>query len=193
MKLSREKAARNRERIINVASRLFRARGVQAVAVTDLMKAAGFTHGGFYNHFPSKDALTVEACDAAFEQSVEGLSAGLAADGSTAAFVRYLDRYLSASHRDNPADSCPSASLASDAARHGAQVQTAFADGIESMLATLSSHPSIATRASAMRLLNEIVGALTLARAVVDANPALSDEILDTSRDALQPAAGAHE
>lgn len=192
MKLSHEQAAYNRERIIDVASQLFRARGVQGVAVADLMKVAGFTHGGFYNHFPSKEALTVEACDAAFERSVERLTAGLAADadGSVAA---YIGHYLSASHRDNPADSCPTSSLTADAARQGVQVQTAFADGLESMLVTLASHRSIATRASAVRLLSEMAGALMLARAVVDANQALSDEILGASRDALQPSARAHE
>lgn len=195
MKLSHEKAARNRTHIIDVASRLFRARGIQDVAVADLMKTAGFTHGGFYNHFPSKDALLVEACDAAFERSVEQLTAVLAADadGSAAGLTQHIDHYLSPSHRDHPADSCPTASLSSDAARQGVQVQTAFADGIESILATLGSHPSIVTRVSAIRLLSEIVGALILARAVVAANPALSDEILDTSREALQPPARAHQ
>ncbi len=62
MKVSRERAAENRERIVDVASRLFRERGFEAIGVAALMKAAGLTHGGFYGHFESKEDLEVQAC-----------------------------------------------------------------------------------------------------------------------------------
>ena len=62
MKVSREQAAANRERILDVASRLFRERGLDGIGVADLMKNAGLTHGGFYGHFSSKEDLMAQAC-----------------------------------------------------------------------------------------------------------------------------------
>src|SRR3981081_147115 len=62
MKVSREQAAANRERIVEVAGKLFRERGFDGIGVADLMKAAGLTHGGFYGHFKSKDDLAAQAC-----------------------------------------------------------------------------------------------------------------------------------
>ena len=73
VKLSKEQAARNREQILEVASRLFRQRGIDAVSVAEVMDAAGFTHGGFYNHFADKGALAVEAVLATFEETVLGM------------------------------------------------------------------------------------------------------------------------
>src|SRR5690349_2976768 len=69
MRLSKEQAADNRRRILEAAARLFREQGFAAVAVADLMKAAGFTHGGFYNHFRSKEALAAEACSTVIARS----------------------------------------------------------------------------------------------------------------------------
>ena len=62
MRVSREQAAENRDRIIDVAGRLFRERGFDGIGVANLMKAAGLTHGGFYGHFESKEDLEVQAC-----------------------------------------------------------------------------------------------------------------------------------
>ena len=61
MRVSREQAAKNRERVLDVAARLFRERGFDGVGVADLMKAAGLTHGGFYGHFASKEDLMAQA------------------------------------------------------------------------------------------------------------------------------------
>ena len=69
MKVSREQAAENRERIIKAAAQLFRERGFEGIGVADLMKEAGLTHGGFYGHFSSKDDLIVEAAARALTRS----------------------------------------------------------------------------------------------------------------------------
>ena len=61
MKVSREQAAQNRERILDAAAQLFRERGFDGIGVADLMKEAGLTHGGFYGHFSSKDDLIAQA------------------------------------------------------------------------------------------------------------------------------------
>src|ERR1700749_2469287 len=111
VKLSKEQAARNREQILEVASRLFRQRGIDAVSVAEVMDAAGFTHGGFYNHFADKGALAVEAVLATFEETVLGMERATT-DGVDA----YVKSYLSPQHRDG--DGCPATALAPEAARH---------------------------------------------------------------------------
>lgn len=182
MKLSKEQAARNREQILEVASRLFRQRGIDAVSVAEVMDAAGFTHGGFYNHFADKGALAVEAVLATFEERVSGLER--ATSEGLDAFVK---GYLSPLHRDG--DCCPATALAPEAARHP-EVQAAYADGLEAMIeafaeALVRSGQVAAreARAVALRKLSEMVGALTLARAVRTAEPKLSNEILRASRE----------
>ena len=195
MRLSKEQAARNRQGIIDAAARLFRERGIDGVGVADLMKAAGFTHGGFYNHFPSKEALAAEACASAFEGTLTELNNALdhGASKSGSAFSEYLAHYLSPDHRDDPNGGCPMASFAVDAWRQGEEVQSAYAEGIESVLAAYAAQltkvsragkkvSAAAARVQAIRLLSEIVGALLLARAVAGANSGLSDEILEASR-----------
>lgn len=183
MKLSKEQAARNREQILDVASRLFRQRGIDAVSVAEVMDAAGFTHGGFYNHFADKGALAVEAVLATFEQSVSAIERATT-DGVDA----YVKGYLSPAHRDGDGG-CPATSLAPEAARHP-EVQAAYADGLEAMIeafaeALVRSGQVAAreARTQAVRKLSELVGALTLARAVRTAEPKLSNEILRASRE----------
>src|SRR5689334_16944846 len=78
MRLTKEQAAKNRREILETAERLFRERGFDGVGVADLMKEAGFTHGGFYNHFGSKEELAAETCAASFERATEEIAAKLA-------------------------------------------------------------------------------------------------------------------
>jgi TetR/AcrR family transcriptional repressor of nem operon len=193
MRLSKEQAARNRQHIIDTASRLFRERGIDGVGVADLMKEAGFTHGGFYNHFSSKEALAAEACGAAFEGALSGLMEALdqGRGGSGAAFTQYVQQYLTPTHRDDLSGGCPMAALAVDAGRQAQEVQAAYAAGLEAVVSVFARQLSqqkedkggdAASREHAMRLVSEMVGALVLARAVADADPALSEDILRASR-----------
>jgi len=194
MKLTKEKAANNRQRIIETAARLFRQHGFDGVGVADLMKAAGFTHGGFYNHFSSKTALAAEAASSGLKHSNSKLSAALMneerAGGS--GLAKFVGRYLSSEHRDDRAGGCTVASLACDAARGSQEIQTGFAQGIEEELNILASYFSkgdakeqgsaFSAREHAIQLMSELVGAVILARAVAHANPSLSDKILQASR-----------
>lgn len=109
MGVSRQQAAENRSAIVAAAERLFRVRGVDAVGLTELMKEAGFTQGGFYNHFKSKDALVAEVMEKAMHDRADSPNAG-SLDAQVAA-------YLSPAHRDNleAAARCP----ASRAMRRG--------------------------------------------------------------------------
>ncbi len=119
-RVSRAQAERNRERVVAVASRLFREQGVENVSVADLMNAAGLTHGGFYKQFASKEALQAEALAYGLisrEQDFAAFEAGHA--DRAAAREALLDAYLSTAHRDDPGDGCPTAGFAVDVARLG--------------------------------------------------------------------------
>ena len=194
MKLTKEKAANNRQRIIETAARLFRQHGFDGVGVADLMKAAGFTHGGFYNHFSSKTALAAEAASSGLKHSNSKLSAVLMNEerAGSSSLAKFVARYLSSEHRDDRAGGCTVASLACDAARGSQEIQTGFAQGIEEELNILASYFSkgdakeqgsaFSAREHAIQLMSELVGAVILARAVAHANPSLSDKILQASR-----------
>jgi TetR/AcrR family transcriptional repressor of nem operon len=193
MRLTKEQAAQNRREIVDAAGRLFRGKGFDGVAVADLMEEAGFTHGGFYNHFQSKDALAAEASRAGIARS-EG-AVGRALDQKTprdsgAAWAKYVNGYLSIRHRDDPMSGCTIAALAADAARQSKEVQASFAEGLENLIGALATHlaktlrdgTEAASREEAVRQWSELVGALVLSRAVRNADPALSEEILRASR-----------
>src|SRR6202030_3468283 len=109
MGVSREKAAESRRAIIAAATQLFRERGVDAVGLSELMKHAGFTQGGFYNHFESKSALVAEVLASAMAAGTTEFAQAARApvDESTTALQRYVEYYLSQVHRDNIDHGCP--------------------------------------------------------------------------------------
>jgi TetR/AcrR family transcriptional repressor of nem operon len=194
MRLTRAESERNRKQILEVAGRLFRQRGFDGVGVDDLMKAAGFTHGGFYNHFASKTELVAEASAAGTAQAEAALVESLSVPRRDP-WERFVRSYLSAEHRSDPAGGCTLGALAADAARKGPTVQARFAEAVDGMASALADHlaykPSRGKRARARReralqMLSELVGALVLARAVAAAHPVLSDEILAANRRGLR-------
>ena len=183
MRVSREKAAENRERIVDAAAAQFRAKGFGGIGVADIMRAADLTHGGFYGHFGSKEDLAAEASRRALSKGVARWEtiAAAAPDGPFAALVTH---YLTPRHRDRAADGCAFATLGAEAAREGKAVRSAFADGLRPMLRILAKaipgRSKAARRRKAVAAMSEMVGAMILARAVDD--PALSDEILAAAR-----------
>jgi TetR/AcrR family transcriptional repressor of nem operon len=186
VRLTSEQAKQNRQLILETASRMFRLHGMEDVSVADIMKQSGFTHGGFYNHFHSKEELAAEAVASAFEGSAHGLSEKFASARSRQkGFEIVITEYLSPAYRDSSTGGCPASALPADAARNGKEVQTAFADGIESYLdifaARMDGNKQEA-RQQAVGLLSGLVGALMLSRAVKKSNPKLSDELLSSAR-----------
>lgn len=174
MKVSRERMAENRQRILDAASRLFRDKGFDAVSVAEVMKAAGLTHGGFYGHFSSKDDLIAHTLG-------HVLAAG---SGDEDDLRGYLDAYLAPRHRDNAADGCPTAGLAAAVRHQSSAARSAMTQGLRWQIDRLAEAlPELAPtdrRRMAIGSWAAMVGAVILARATDD--PALSDEILEQTR-----------
>jgi TetR/AcrR family transcriptional repressor of nem operon len=181
MKVTKAQAQANRAHIVETASTLFRERGYDGVGIADLMAGAGFTHGGFYKHFGSKADLMAEAAICGFAQS--------AAKAEGVDSVEVVKQYLSREHRDARREGCTMAALCGDAARQPESIKTAFATGVEGLLATLANRfdaPEDGKREGDLRARNieviaQVIGALVLSRACPDDSP-LTDEILDVCR-----------
>ena len=174
MKVSREQMAENRQRILEVAGRLFREKGFEAVSVAEVMKAAGLTHGGFYGHFASKDDLITQT-----------LCSTIGAHKGTKRDLRaFMDEYLSPRHRDNRAEGCVIAGLAADTLRQASGARSVIADGVQAQIDWMSKQlpdPDEASRRrKAIASWAAMVGATILARTTTD--PVLSDEILRETR-----------
>jgi TetR/AcrR family transcriptional regulator, transcriptional repressor for nem operon len=184
MRYPASETAEKHERILKEAARLFRERGFGGAGVADIMKAAGLTHGAFYAHFPSKEALEAEAVECALAQSEHRAEARMA-KGSDPKRA-FLDSYLSAAHRDHPGSGCAIAALGAEVARDSA-ARKPFTQRVKHMIDGMAGRiqwkPRSAARRKAIHLLSASVGALVLARAVDD--PGLSDEILESVRDGL--------
>src|SRR5213594_1617086 len=178
MKVSREQAGQNRERILEAAAQRFRERGFQGIGVADLMKEAGLTHGGFYGHFSSKEDLIAEASARALAQSLALW--GKLADGASGDPLSALaGAYLTSRHRDNPGGGCVLAALGPDVSRQGPVVRRTVTDHVRSafdLLAKLIRGKSkAARRRAAISTYATLVGAMVIARAIDDR--ALSQEI----------------
>jgi TetR/AcrR family transcriptional repressor of nem operon len=179
MRVSREKSAETRERILDVAATLFREKGFDGIGLADIMKAAGLTHGGFYKHFGSKDDLEAQATSVALATTA-ALWGRLIKHAAARPLSAFTGEYLSPRHRDDPGKGCAVAALGADVARQGERVRSAFTAGLEPFLQLLSNavpgRSKAVRRRKAIATMAELIGTLILARAVDD--PALSDEIL---------------
>src|ERR1700686_2297656 len=114
MKKSKKEAAETRQRIVKTAAAEFRRNGINGTGLSDLMAAAGLTHGGFYRHFDSKDQLVAEAYAAAAESAIATFFSNKSPQKGLRPLVA---KYLWAAHRDDPADGCPLSALGSEIAR----------------------------------------------------------------------------
>jgi TetR/AcrR family transcriptional repressor of nem operon len=180
MRVSREQAARNRERVLEVAAELFRERGLEGIGVADVMKSAGLTHGGFYGHFESKEDLVAQACERALAVS-ESRWQALAQSGDKRPLHTVVSRYLSTEHRDNPGTGCLFAAVGSEAARQGSQIRYVVTAGLkrsfELLTGFMPGRSEKMRRRQALAMYASLVGAVILSRAADD--PALSKEILE--------------
>jgi len=171
MRVSRVRAAENRQTVIDVASRLFREHGFDGIGLKDLMESAGLTQGAFYKQFASKQDLAAQASGRALETASRRWLAAAAANpedplGAVIAF------YLSPEHCGEKMNGCPIVALGSDAARQGRDVKASFEAGIKSHLELLGDLIGEADgekfNDKAVAILSTMVGALILSRAVND-------------------------
>jgi TetR/AcrR family transcriptional repressor of nem operon len=182
MRVSRVQAAENRQTVINVAGRLFRAHGFDGIGLKDLMEGAGLTQGAFYKQFASKEDLINQASKRALESAAQRWTEGAGADPSDplGALIKF---YLSDGHREDRMDGCPIVALGSDAARQGAVVKASFEAGIRAHLSVLESMITASGRekpdGKAMVVLSTMVGALMLSRLLND--PGLAQSLLDSA------------
>jgi TetR/AcrR family transcriptional repressor of nem operon len=184
MRYSREHKIETHARIVKRASVRLREKGAHGVGVADLMKDAGLTHGGFYAHFDSREALVIEAFAYAMDRSTERwrkLAEQTPPDKRLAAIV---DSYLTKVHRDDPGHGCAVPALGAEIARESPKTRKAFAAKLEQMIDMLAEQvpdlPRKAARKQAMATVATMMGTLVLSR--IAGNGEFSDEILAAGR-----------
>jgi TetR/AcrR family transcriptional repressor of nem operon len=193
MRVSKEKAAKNRDTLLQAASRLFRKKGMDGVGVADIAKEAGLTHGALYAHFPSKDALAAEAFSYGFAGNMDDTREW--AGDRCPSFQEYLNGYLSSYMRDKLETGCPMAASASEIGRQDSAISGSFTRAFEEMAAMLESSledtiPASQRRRLAIAAAAAEIGAIAVSRAVAKTDAALSEEVLQSVRETF---AAAHE
>ena len=181
MGYSKAQKEKTHERIVAIASKRFREKGLAGFGIAELMKEAGLTVGGFYKHFDSRDELVTEALSDAFgvwQRQKEAAESG----GQPLTFTKLIDDYLSDVHRKNPGAGCAFSALAPEIARSDKRTRTLTSeqvrDDIELIVGLLPGKDKRVTRSRAILTFSALVGAMSLARAVSD--EVLSREILKT-------------
>lgn len=184
--------ARTRQRILNEAARVMLECGTESIGVAALMKRVGLTHGGFYAHFDSREALVQAVIAEMFTDSTQRMAPLWQGADPAAQLNALIDYYLSESHRDCRAEGCPMPALVSEVGHLPEEAKAIFTQGVTSMLRRLGELlAELGQRdaeALASSLLAEMVGALALARACPD--QALSAAMLARSRQALKRRTG---
>ena len=167
------------DRIVETAARAIRRSGYDGTGVSDIMKEAGLTHGGFYAHFASREAMLAEAADRAGADGVDAVARAVAAAPPKQARRALVNAYLSQAHLDNPETGCAVAALGSEMPRQAPEVRRAATRRITEMVDLVARQsPDWGQRGAhehALVTAATLVGALVLARAVDD--PRLSDAI----------------
>ena len=186
MRYSKEHKLETHARIVKKASARLREKGAHGVGVADLMKDAGLTHGGFYSHFESREALVIEAFTHALDRSIDNWRKVAADKSPTQRLETVVNKYLTSAHRDAPAQGCAVPSLGADVARESPKTRKAFAAKLDEMIEAMAecfpeSGPKTARR-QAIASLSTMVGSLLMAR--IAGSGEMSDEILRAGRQA---------
>src|SRR3954454_20147207 len=192
MRYSKDHKQETHARIVKKASVRLREKGAHGIGVADLMKEAGLTHGGFYAHFNSREALVIEAFAYAMDRSTERWRKLVEDMPPERRLAVIADSYLTRTHRDDPGHGCAVPALGAEIARESPRTRKAFAARVEQMIDMLADQtpalPREAARRQAMASLATMMGTLVLAR--IAGNGEFSDEILDAGREAVLDGAG---
>jgi TetR/AcrR family transcriptional regulator, transcriptional repressor for nem operon len=187
MRYSKEHKLETHARIVKKASVRLRERGAHGIGVADLMKEAGLTHGGFYAHFDSREALVIEAFAYAMDRANERWRKLAAETPPEARLATIVDSYLSAVHRDDPGHGCAVPTLGAEIARESPKTRKAFATRLERMVDMIADQildvPRKAARKQAMSVVATMMGALVMSR--IAGSGEFSDEILGAGREAV--------
>ena len=173
---------KTRAAIVDAAAERIRAGGFDALGVASIMAEAGLTHGGFYAHFSSRDALLAAAVTRLFEKACETVGRFEEKYGE-AGLEKYIDFYLSPRHRDDCENGCPIPALAGDAQRAAPQVKAAFEAGLDALAERLGQMMPRGGKKAALALYGEMVGVLSVSRTIGDAKQ--SGELLAAKRKAI--------
>jgi TetR/AcrR family transcriptional regulator, transcriptional repressor for nem operon len=187
MRYSREHKLETHARIVRKASVRLREKGAHGIGVADLMKDAGLTHGGFYAHFDSREALVIEAFTHAMDRSIERWRKLAEQTPPEKRLAMIVNTYLTPLHRDDPGHGCSVPALGAEIARESPKTRRAFAGRLEQMIDTLAAQlpgvPRKAARKQAMAAIATMMGTLVLAR--VAGSGDFSEELLGAGRDAV--------
>src|SRR6202011_28257 len=187
MGYSKAQKTRTHKRIVSIASKRFREKGLAGFGIAELMKEAGLTVGGFYKHFDSRDDLAAEAVSSAFGTWKRQKDAA-ASGGTPLSYAKLIEDYLTEAHRDNPGTGCAFSALTAEIARSDKRTRALASEQIRNDLqliaGLLPGKNKRAARSKTILTYSALVGAMSLARAVSD--EALSREILKTVADLLK-------
>ena len=186
MRYSRQHKVETHARIVKRASVRLREKGAHGIGVADLMKEAGLTHGGFYAHFDSRDALVIEAVADAMDRSTERFRKLAEQTPPAKRLAAIVNSYLTAVHRDDPGHGCAIPTLGAEIARESPKTRKAFATKLEQMIDMLAAQipeiPRKSARRQAIAAVATMMGTLVMSRI---AGGDFSDEILGAGRDAV--------
>lgn len=187
MRYSKEHKQETHERIVKRAAVRLREKGAHGIGVADLMKEAGLTHGGFYAHFDSREALVIEAMEHIMQRSTERWRKLGEQAPPEKRLATVVNSYLNSAHRDDPGHGCAVPTLGAEIARESPKTRRAFAAKLEQMIDMLAAlvpevSPKVA-RKQATATIATMMGTLVMAR--IAGNGEFSDEILAAGRDAV--------
>jgi TetR/AcrR family transcriptional repressor of nem operon len=187
MRYSKEHKQETHARIVKKASVRLRERGAHGIGVADLMKEAGLTHGGFYAHFDSREALVIEAFAYAMDRSTERWRKIAEQTPPDKRLASIVETYLSPVHRDDPGHGCAVPTLGAEIARESPKTRRAFAAKLDQMIDMMADQildlPRKAARKQAIAALTTMMGTLVLSR--IAGSGEFSDEILGAGREAV--------
>ncbi|MGL1921739.1 MAG: TetR/AcrR family transcriptional regulator [Hyphomicrobiales bacterium] len=178
-RVSNEEKAKTHEKIIDIASEMFRNNGIEATGVADIMKAANLTHGGFYRHFTSKTALAIKAVERAISESLSDLeqAKNKSKAGKKAAVQIYIERYLSEEHVMDSANGCPLAALGTEAPHMPEEISNVFTNGTKRAITAIANTLNQNQKnQNAALIMATLIGSVILARMSPD--EALQNSIL---------------
>lgn len=187
MRYSKEHKQETHARIVRKASVRLREKGAHGIGVADLMQEAGLTHGGFYAHFDSREALLIEAFAYAMDRSMEFWRKTTAETSPEKRLATIVDSYLTSVHRDDPGRGCAVPTLGAEIARESPKARKAFAAKLEQMIDMIAEQlidlPPKAARKQAAVTLATMMGTLVLSR--IAGTGEFSDDILAAGREAV--------